>query len=128
MLEEADRRSGVRGAIRSRAGASVLAKVIERYPRAVTRSKQQASSSYGSWDAVVTSRNPVLELEKLAVHDTMSVAGADVSYVRIGRLLQKIRRAVGRGGILGSYESGQLQEVLENLGLLVQNDAAAAEI
>ena len=125
MLEEAVRRGGARKGSRGRSGAGALAKMIERYPRAVARSKQQSSSSYGSWDAVVTSRNPVLELEKLVVHDTFATAGIDVSYVRIGRLLPKIRRGTGRSGVLGAYESDQLRELLQSIGLISEKDGAA---
>lgn len=48
---------------RTSLGAVTIADVIKRYQRFVARSKKVERDSYGSCDAIVTSRNPVLELE-----------------------------------------------------------------
>lgn len=102
-----------------------LTTVITRYPRIVALSKEQEPGHYGTWDSVVTSRNPELELEKLAVYRTMADSGPDVSYVRVGKLLPRIRRAAGRKGILAAFESNGLSDVLDGLGLLDARDAEA---
>lgn len=105
-----------------------LSTVITRYPRIVSVSKEQEPGHYGTWDSVVTSRNPELELEKLAVYKTMAANGPDVSYVRVGKLLTKVRRAAGRKGILAAFEADELADVLDGLGLFGrQGDEARTE-
>lgn len=104
-----------RGKKRRRLHASTtLARIITQYPAIVVVSKETPRNAYGNWDSVVTSRDPQTELEKLAVCATLDGA----SYVRIGRLLHRIRKALGRKAILAAFEDETLAGVLDEMGLM----------
>ena len=104
-----------RGKKRRRLRASTtLARIITQYPAIVAVSKETPRNAYGNWDSVVTSHDPQTELEKLAVCTVFDGA----SYVRVGRLLGKIRKSLGRKTILAAFEDETLQPTLGEMGLL----------
>ena len=87
-----------------------------RYPRIFDTARAQPRGNYGHIDDVVSSKNPTLELEKLALYDTITRSGPDVSWKRLGPMLRRARKQVG--DILQAYEDGTLEDSLEAAGML----------
>lgn len=91
------------------------------YPAAVAMSKAADPSSMLSWDRISTSRDPKRELEAAVVYDVLSTYGPDVSYTRVKKLLRSVSAAVRSfsdcADILDCYESGELENVLDEMGM-----------
>ena len=103
-------------AAKQRLSASAAAALERRWPKIVAAARAQPRGNYGHIDDVVSSKNPILELEKLALYDTITRAGPDVSWKRLTPMLRKVRKHVG--DILQAYEDGTLEDSLEAAGML----------
>jgi hypothetical protein len=78
-----------------------------KYPKCLPLLKE-----YGSRLA----KNPRLDLEKAVVYKTLTDNGPDVSWELLGRLLPRVRKAVG-GDILAAFQSNTLYTALDKLGM-----------
>lgn len=81
------------------------------YPKIVAKSKSVGPNSMGDWKRIRSSKNPILELEKLAVWET----NPSLHWDHIGKLLPKLRKNVG--DILQAYENDELYDALEAMNL-----------
>ena len=101
-----------------------VAMLEQQYPKSVAWSKDEEDIMMTHWKHVTDPRNgksPYRNLEKAIVYDALASAGPDVSFSRVGKLLGKIRKALGTGTILDAYEQqgrAPIVQALEDIGML----------
>jgi len=92
-----------------------VAELLANYPLLKKVVEREPSYSYQSLKSLNSARDPYLHAEKIALYNTLSSLGPDVSFEQLGKLVTKARRALAN--VLEAWEDGRLESWLEEVGM-----------